>query len=118
MQEDSQAEEQDSGMPEGARPVHPDGEVDEPQAQSEHHRSSPTEGLGASATGGSPVHDADSPTEGLGAAPGGGSPVREADSPREGLGRSQSGDSVPRPSESPDHGTGASAPDDGSRRRH
>ncbi|WP_206447706.1 hypothetical protein [Agrococcus sp. KRD186] len=101
----SEPGEHEHEVPESARPVHPDGEVDEPQAQ-EHIRSSPTDGLGP----GSTVHEADSPVDGLGSSAAGGSPVREAESPREGLGGTP--DSAPRPSESPDHGTGASGQGD------
>jgi hypothetical protein len=95
----------DTPVPEHARPVHPDGVVDDAvdQASPEEgmgsspgtegapvqHRQSPVEGLGATEAGeGSPVRDAESPAEGLG---GTGSPVQDAESPAEGLGSSGGG---------------------------
>ncbi|SFS08968.1 hypothetical protein SAMN04487783_1188 [Agrococcus baldri] len=101
----SEPGEHEDEAPESARPVHPDGEVDDPQVQ-EHIRSSPAEGLGASAAGGAPVHEADSPVDGLGSSAASGSAVREAESPREGLGGAPESAG---PSESPERGTGASA---------
>lgn len=108
--------------PEGARVVHPDGDIDEPQhdhLDSSGDADSPVAGAGASQTHGgaadsdAPVQDKASPSQGLGPSDTGtGSPVQEAESPEHGLGGESERDETPgigspvQDADSPEHGTG------------
>lgn len=119
----------DTNEPDGARAVHPDGAIDEPQRDghdghdgpdSRGDADSPVAGAGTSQTGDgagdtdAPVQDKASPSQGLGPSDTGtGSPVQEADSPEHGLGGAAGHENTPgtgspvQDADSPEHGTGS-----------